>query len=895
MIGSVESLSNSLAAVSLSTDPIDDTARGLITLSYQQLYQSELPASLQAELAIYQAVLSNVSTCNLVLEHIQAYLNRTSESSIDLLRQRIHVRHFLLLHVIKDKSNITSTDNIRVALNRDLAKLFEMLTTSYLSNQIPLGENQAQLQQIHAYHALFSQQLPAILALFDKVLAHPDTVAKQTRVLIYKHLWQDHVNFVNCEFAYCKVYYLHNDLESAKVHFNLAEDKIALLQTRFRQLIDLKCVQKNVTTTHKLALFQQRKEINGMLTQKDKVNPFQFSLNIMKKLATFEAQFLNDLTTYQRNICNDTADTSVSETTTTLKKQIEDCITGVQNASKEKEIACYLIEMHFSNVLVYLHQIDQIKNIEEAKILLPLMMKLLIQWQAFFKQPNVLLKHNIETLKRITNHLVTELRSIQGTNSSQISAAKIDNCLLLGETIAPIATKTNKKPKKRGKNKPSATIAASSVPEPAVLPVAAAVSNTQKSPPSPVLPALNQGEIPVAGINIPIRPEAEEVLTILHSHGYEAYIAGGYVRDCLLNVTPKDVDMITNCPREKVMEWLGANWSANPFKNHWFHGKNMDLVCTTTSMHQEASQRDLTINALFADRFGNVYDPLGVIDDIKKATVQMIGEPAKRFPEDPKRLLRAIRIPMHVGKQIPDGIIAEIKLSLHTLTTLNFGAYLSEIHKTFGGGQGEKCGAFLIVLQRFDALTATASITDNSSPSLGDSLLNYFLQAKLKQADIAFSLHRPNCNYHTLALVLLPNAVKICGGMPGLLLEETLEDLLTTFGEKFPGQISIAEKNCIVKATKPLLLQFYAEFVKLQASTSIPEFIPKQTPRTTVSSAKSTPSQVAPSPAPKPRSYTPGYQQQTQSHHSRRQPRKNTLADFITVKQSPRKKVGKQE
>lgn len=871
MIGSVDSLNSSLMAVSLNPDPIDETARALISLSYQQLYQEALPVTLQAAFTSHKSLMNDAYTCNQVLEQMQAYLNRTTGNSLDLLRQRIHVRHFLLRHVIKDRINLTSTDSIQVALNQDLAQLIKELITPYLSNKIPQGENQTQLQLIHTYHSLYRQQLPSILALFEKALFYPTQLSEQTRSFIYPRLWEDYVNFANCELAYSKVHYLHNDLDLANEYLKRGQERIALVQTHFQQMLALKCVLKKTGQSHKLALLEQSREIKAKLTKKVPVNPFQFSLNAMKKLTIFESQFQTELDAYQRNITRDPTNTDISETAIALQKQIEASIEGVQNASKETDIADYIVEIHFNEILEYLHQVDQIKNTAEAKILLPLMIKLLIQWQLFFKQPNILMKHNIETLKRITQHLVTVLQALNGKNPNPSTVAKIDNCLLLGPTIA---RKVDKKTGKKNKHSKASA-------KPQLSSDIPSSTDIMTATPTP-LPALNQGEIPVAGINIPIPSATIEVLTLLHEQGYEAYIAGGYVRDCLLKVRPHDVDLITNCPREKILEILGKDWGANPFNNQWFHhqNSNMDLVCTSASLHQEATQRDLSINALFADRFGNVYDPLGVIDDINKSAVQMLGAPAVRFAEDPKRLLRAIRIPIHVGKQIPNELIDEIKQSLHTLTTLNFGAYLSEIHKVFGTGQGEKCGAFLIALQRFDALVATAPLPANSlHPHLGDSLVNYFLQAKLKLVDLAFEAHHTdNSAYQSLALLLLPSAIKLCAGMPRTLLDETLEGLLAKFSEQYPGYISPAEKNCLVKATQPFLQQFYTEYMKLVASTTIPEFVPQQ----------QIPQKMAPA-FPKPRSkenrsYTPNFQREKQKTSNGRPPRVSTLGDFLTSK-----------
>ena len=58
---------------------------------------------------------------------------------------------------------------------------------------------------------------------------------------------------------------------------------------------------------------------------------------------------------------------------------------------------------------------------------------------------------------------------------------------------------------------------------------------------------------------------------------------------------------------------------------------------------EDASRRDFTINSIYADRKGNLFDPFNGKEDLEKGFVKFIGETDKRIQEDYLRILRYIR------------------------------------------------------------------------------------------------------------------------------------------------------------------------------------------------------------------------------------------------------------
>lgn len=156
---------------------------------------------------------------------------------------------------------------------------------------------------------------------------------------------------------------------------------------------------------------------------------------------------------------------------------------------------------------------------------------------------------------------------------------------------------------------------------------------------------------------------ATEIVKRFRSQGFEAYFAGGSVRDMLLGEAPKDYDIATNATPEEVKkifpktipvgEKFGVvivvledeNFEIATFRAEGVYsdGRRPDTV-TFTSPKEDALRRDFTINGLLYDPLSEkVLDYVGGQKDIQARRIQTIGDPEKRFKEDKLRLLRAIR------------------------------------------------------------------------------------------------------------------------------------------------------------------------------------------------------------------------------------------------------------
>jgi poly(A) polymerase len=167
--------------------------------------------------------------------------------------------------------------------------------------------------------------------------------------------------------------------------------------------------------------------------------------------------------------------------------------------------------------------------------------------------------------------------------------------------------------------------------------------------------------------------QEENVARVMALLGADAArFVGGAVRDALSGRPVIDIDIATKLPPETVVERLGDAGIAT-VPTGLDHGTVTALVpgrtveittlrrdVETDGRHarvaliddwdQDARRRDFTINALYLDTSGNLYDPVGGRVDLRAGRVRFIGNAEARIAEDGLRLLRFYRFFAHYGK-----------------------------------------------------------------------------------------------------------------------------------------------------------------------------------------------------------------------------------------------------
>lgn len=196
----------------------------------------------------------------------------------------------------------------------------------------------------------------------------------------------------------------------------------------------------------------------------------------------------------------------------------------------------------------------------------------------------------------------------------------------------------------------------------------------------------------------------QRLLAILNADGEEARVVGGAVRNHLLDQTVSDVDIATTClPAETMERAKAAGFKAVPTgidhgtativaDGHGFEVTTLRRDVETHGRHatvafgrdwaEDAERRDFTINALYCDADGTIFDPVGGLADIKTRTVRFIGDAETRIREDYLRILRFFRFFAWYGDGRPDakGLMACTRLK-DGLDGLSAERIWAEMHK----------------------------------------------------------------------------------------------------------------------------------------------------------------------------------------------------------------------
>jgi putative nucleotidyltransferase with HDIG domain len=177
---------------------------------------------------------------------------------------------------------------------------------------------------------------------------------------------------------------------------------------------------------------------------------------------------------------------------------------------------------------------------------------------------------------------------------------------------------------------------------------------------------------------------AHQVAGTLRQAGYQAYLVGGCVRDLLLGLEPKDFDVSTDAPPDRILTLFprssqvgahfgvvlvrgdddGSHVEVATFRSDhdYADGRRPSRVQFETDPREDVLRRDFTINGLMLDpETGAVLDYVGGRADLEKRLVRAIGDAAIRFREDHLRMLRAVRFAARLGFSIEPETMAAMR------------------------------------------------------------------------------------------------------------------------------------------------------------------------------------------------------------------------------------------
>lgn len=183
--------------------------------------------------------------------------------------------------------------------------------------------------------------------------------------------------------------------------------------------------------------------------------------------------------------------------------------------------------------------------------------------------------------------------------------------------------------------------------------------------------------------SISLPKDVQYIIDTFYNAGYKAYTVGGCVRDSLMGKLPDDWDICTNALPHTVKQIFSAYqtidtglkhgtvtliFNETPYEITTFRkestysdNRRPDSVTFVTSLQDDLSRRDFTVNAIAYNHYDGILDFFGGQTDLQNKIIRTVGNANMRFNEDALRILRALRFASTLGFSIEDNT----KLSIH--------------------------------------------------------------------------------------------------------------------------------------------------------------------------------------------------------------------------------------
>ena len=207
----------------------------------------------------------------------------------------------------------------------------------------------------------------------------------------------------------------------------------------------------------------------------------------------------------------------------------------------------------------------------------------------------------------------------------------------------------------------------------------------------------------------------KKIFEAINSYSSESEIryVGGCLRKILNNEKVDDIDLATNLNPFEVSEILKKD-NINFYESGIEHGTITAIIdehkFEITSLREDiftdgrhakvkfskdwkkdASRRDFTINSIYSDLDGNLFDPFNGKKDIETGQVSFIGNAEKRIKEDYLRILRYLRFFLNYSKQPhKEEVIKIIKTNINGISLISKERLLDELKKLLKSNQLEK-------------------------------------------------------------------------------------------------------------------------------------------------------------------------------------------------------------
>ena len=206
--------------------------------------------------------------------------------------------------------------------------------------------------------------------------------------------------------------------------------------------------------------------------------------------------------------------------------------------------------------------------------------------------------------------------------------------------------------------------------------------------------------------NISLQTPVNKIFEAINNYSSRSEIryVGGCIRKAINNESIDDIDLATNLIPNEVCEALKKR-EISYYEIGKDHGTITAVIdeykfeitslrkdVSTDGRHakvefsldwkEDASRRDFTINSIYSDKDGNLFDPFNGKKDLENGSVNFIGDPEKRIQEDYLRILRYLRFFSNYSKhKHQNEIIKIIKKNIEGISNLSSERLLDEFKK----------------------------------------------------------------------------------------------------------------------------------------------------------------------------------------------------------------------
>ena len=247
-------------------------------------------------------------------------------------------------------------------------------------------------------------------------------------------------------------------------------------------------------------------------------------------------------------------------------------------------------------------------------------------------------------------------------------------------------------------------------------------------------------------MHISIPKHASDIIKTLSSHGYEAFVVGGCVRDSILGKEPADWDITTSALPEQVkalfprtidtglkhgtvtimMDKVGYEVTTYRIDGTYEDHRRPNDVTFTSSLREDLMRRDFTINAMAYNEEKGLVDLFGGIQDLNDRIIRCVGNPTERFDEDALRMFRAVRFAGQLNFNIEKETLAAIEAQHAFLKDVSAERIQIELLKLLISGHPEmiraayETGLTSVFLPEFDEMMKTPQNNPHHIYSVGD-------------------------------------------------------------------------------------------------------------------------------------------------------------------------------